>query len=444
MGAQPVRRPREPRGGAAAAGDQRDGLQAGARRRDDRRGVHLLAGRDPGDAPRRPRLRAEVEHGLDARLAGLHGQRAGPPPVPPPPGDVLADVRLERELRPADQPRRGRPRQGLAAAQDARRPLAAAGQPARLLRLHVVPPRQAAASSWAPSSARRPSGPTAAAWTGGCSTSRRTTACTRWSRTSTAPTPRARRCGRWTTSPRGFEWIDANDAAGNTFSFLRFGEPDDDGAVPVVASITNFSGLAAPPVPRRPAAPRPLERDPQHRRRELRRLRRGQPRLRDGRGGPVARPALLGAGDPAAAGRGLAGAGRAGRPRPFTRRRAGRARHRVRGAGGRGGQLARHLRADRQRTMGGGTPDRPSRSTATGTADGASGSASAASEEHRRLVRLRGRARPRPAAARRTRRVRSATPLEASCQRPAPRRTRPAGPDAASTRTAKGRTSEKE
>ena len=65
-------------------------------------------------------LRAEVEHGLDARLAGLHGQRAGPPAVPPPPDDVLADVRLERELRPADQPRRGRPRQGLAAAQDAR------------------------------------------------------------------------------------------------------------------------------------------------------------------------------------------------------------------------------------------------------------------------------------------------------------------------------------
>ena len=42
-------------------------------------------------------------------------------------------------------PRRGRARQGLPAAQDARRPLAAAGQPARLPRLHVGPPRQAAA-----------------------------------------------------------------------------------------------------------------------------------------------------------------------------------------------------------------------------------------------------------------------------------------------------------
>ena len=87
---------------------------------DDRRGVDLVARRHPRDAPGRAGLRAQVEHGLDARLAGVHGQRAGPPAVPPPPGDLLADVRLERELRPADQPRRGRPRQGLAAAQDAR------------------------------------------------------------------------------------------------------------------------------------------------------------------------------------------------------------------------------------------------------------------------------------------------------------------------------------
>ena len=43
-----------------------------------------------------------------------------------------------------DQPRRGRARQGLAAAQDAGRPVAAAGQPARLPRLHVGAPRQAA------------------------------------------------------------------------------------------------------------------------------------------------------------------------------------------------------------------------------------------------------------------------------------------------------------
>jgi len=40
----------------------------------------------------------------------------------------------------------------------------------------------------------------------------------------------------------GFQWIDANDAAGNTFSFLRFGPAGPDGVRPTVASIVNFSG----------------------------------------------------------------------------------------------------------------------------------------------------------------------------------------------------------
>jgi 1,4-alpha-glucan branching enzyme len=38
--------------------------------------------------------------------------------------------------------------------------------------------------------------------------------------------------------PAGFEWIDANDAAGNVFSFLRWGS---DGSV--VACVANFSAL---------------------------------------------------------------------------------------------------------------------------------------------------------------------------------------------------------
>ena len=42
-----LRRPREPRGGRVPAGDERDRLQAGARRHDDRRGVHVLARRHP-------------------------------------------------------------------------------------------------------------------------------------------------------------------------------------------------------------------------------------------------------------------------------------------------------------------------------------------------------------------------------------------------------------
>ncbi|MGH3889073.1 MAG: alpha amylase C-terminal domain-containing protein, partial [Pseudonocardiaceae bacterium] len=39
------------------------------------------------------------------------------------------------------------------------------------------------------------------------------------------------------TIPAGFEWIDANDAAGNVLSFLRWG---DDGSV--LACVANFAG----------------------------------------------------------------------------------------------------------------------------------------------------------------------------------------------------------
>ena len=41
------------------------------------------------------------------------------------------------------------------------------------------------------------------------------------------------------TTENGFHWIDANDAAGNVYSFLRFG---DDGSV--LACVANFSAIA--------------------------------------------------------------------------------------------------------------------------------------------------------------------------------------------------------
>jgi 1,4-alpha-glucan branching enzyme len=43
------------------------------------------------------------------------------------------------------------------------------------------------------------------------------------------------------SEPAGFEWIDADDKGGNTFSFLRFGEHDRSGD-DVVAVIANYSG----------------------------------------------------------------------------------------------------------------------------------------------------------------------------------------------------------
>ena len=69
--AQRARRPREPRGDAVPPGDERHRLQARARRDHDRRGVHLVARRHAAHVRRRPRLRPQVEHGLDARHARL-------------------------------------------------------------------------------------------------------------------------------------------------------------------------------------------------------------------------------------------------------------------------------------------------------------------------------------------------------------------------------------
>ena len=90
-------------------------------------------------------FRVQVEHGLDARHACLPGDRADLPALSPPRDDLPDGVRLQRELRAAAVARRGRARQGLPAAQDARRPLAAARHPACLLRLHVGAAGQEAA-----------------------------------------------------------------------------------------------------------------------------------------------------------------------------------------------------------------------------------------------------------------------------------------------------------
>ncbi len=83
-----------------------------------------------------------------------------PPPLPPSRADVLARLRVDRELHPAALARRGRARQGLAAAEDAGRPLAADGEPARALRVHVGASRQEAAVHGRRARDRRGSGPT--------------------------------------------------------------------------------------------------------------------------------------------------------------------------------------------------------------------------------------------------------------------------------------------
>src|SRR5207245_557757 len=109
------------------------------------RGVDRVAGRLASRLSRRARLRLQVEHGLDARHAGLLPARSRLPQLPPPSADVRADVRVQRELHSAAVARRGRARQGLARRQDAGRPLAEAREPSRAVRVHVGASRQEAA-----------------------------------------------------------------------------------------------------------------------------------------------------------------------------------------------------------------------------------------------------------------------------------------------------------
>ena len=47
--------------------------------------------------------------------------------------------------------------------------------------------------------------------------------------------------------PRGFRWLDADDAAHNTLSYLRFGDGDPAVDAPVVAVVANFSGMTHEP-----------------------------------------------------------------------------------------------------------------------------------------------------------------------------------------------------
>ena len=126
------------------------------------------------------------------------------PVVPLPPSrraHVQPDVRLHRELRAAALPRRGRARQGLAARQDAGRPLAAARQPARALRLHVGAPRQEAAVHGRRVRARSASGATTRSLDWHLLERPEHAACSRSSATSTASTATSRRCGSSTASP---------------------------------------------------------------------------------------------------------------------------------------------------------------------------------------------------------------------------------------------------
>ena len=119
-------------GGRVGARTSSAAARTSTRSRSSRSSTRCIYGREPGvisaaeestawPGVSRPTylgglgLRLQVEHGLDARHAGL--LPAGPdlPPLPPPRADLQPDVRVQRELHPAAVARRGGARQGLAA-----------------------------------------------------------------------------------------------------------------------------------------------------------------------------------------------------------------------------------------------------------------------------------------------------------------------------------------
>ncbi len=154
--------------------------------------------------------------------------------LPPHEHDLRPALRVPREFRPAADPRRGRARQGLAARQDARRPLAEVRQPARLFRASCgrIPARSCC--SWAASSARSASGTTTSRSTG---TARRADASRRagaWCAISTRSIARRRRCTSSTARPRASSGSIGDDADQSVLAFLRTAS---DGSSPVAGRV---------------------------------------------------------------------------------------------------------------------------------------------------------------------------------------------------------------
>ena len=243
------------------------------------------------------------------------------PQVPPQRADVPPDVPVHRELRPAAVARRGRPRQGLAALEDAGRRLAEVREPAAAASPTCGRSPARSCSSWAARSASGTSGTTTRASTGTCSSSRATPALQtlgpRPEPPLRAPSPRSTSS---TSSRAGFDWIDCHDADHSVVSFERRGQRaarrDRRGLQLHAGAALRLPRRRRP---RRATGARSLNSDAVG----VRRQRRRQPRARRraGRAGarPVAQPlahaapARRGLPEAAAAGRNAAGGRRRGR-----------------------------------------------------------------------------------------------------------------------------------
>ncbi len=172
------------------------------------------------DLPRRPRLRLQVEHGLDARHAGVLPAGPGLPPLAPPRADLQPRVRVHGELHPAAlATTRSSHGKGSLLQQDARRQVAEARQPALPLRVHVGPSRQEAAVHGLRVRPGARSGARSARSTGTCSRTRSTRGCSPWCATSTTPTAPSRRCGSSTSTARASGGSRPTTPTRNVFAF---------------------------------------------------------------------------------------------------------------------------------------------------------------------------------------------------------------------------------
>ncbi len=252
------------------------------------------------DLPRRARLRAQVEHGLDARRARLPAPRAGAPEVPPQPAHVRPALRVDARTSSCRCPTT---RSCTARARSSARCPATTGSASRTCACSTGScgrTRARSSSSWAASSAsprewNHDREPRLAPARGGAVPPRRAGAggdLNRLYRDEPAlheARPRARRLrvdGLQRRRPERRGVLPLRPAADGGARALRRATSRRSRAT-AIASACPRGGCVA--------------RGPEHRRRALRRQRRGQRGRRRGRGRPVARPAVLGAPHPAAA-----------------------------------------------------------------------------------------------------------------------------------------------
>src|SRR5215813_11544881 len=96
-----------------------------------------MARRDASDLSRRPRVRIQMEHGLDARFPALHEHRSDLPEVPSQQYHLLTALRIHRTLHSGFEPRRNCVRQALTPIENAGRRMAEVRQSSHVFGVDV-------------------------------------------------------------------------------------------------------------------------------------------------------------------------------------------------------------------------------------------------------------------------------------------------------------------